>query len=156
VTSNCGFYPQPPFPQPPFPQPIPPAPGPGPCTGASTPATYQAGNCPPASECPATATILIFPPPLQGCVFARVGTGGTVNQGQIFEVCYYVNQPMWVRIVHQSPNGQITLVNGYDDGRGGCVTAPTPPSGAGQRTETLYGGRNSANQVLDTTFFNVP
>jgi hypothetical protein len=158
--NDCAYYP-PPIPQPPIPPappypPTPPYPGPSVCTGTSTPQTYQAGNCPPPTECPATATILIFPPPSQGCVFTRVGTGGTMNQGQSFEVCYWVNQPMYVRIVHQGPNGQQTLVNGYDDGRGGCVWAPTPLGGAGQRSETLYGGPTSANQVLDTTTFNVP
>ena len=47
------------------------------------------------------------------------------------------------------------IVNGYDDGRGGCVWAPTPLGGAGQRSETMYGGFNSPNQQLDTTTFNV-
>lgn len=161
TTSNCGFQqPFPPFPQPfpPFPQPIPPFPQPpvpGPCVGNSTAATYQAGNCPPPTECPATATILIFPAPLQGCVFPRRGTGATYFQGEWFEVCYWVNQPMFVRVIHNGPSGQQDLVNGYDDGTGGCVWAPTPLGGPGQRTQTLLGGRNAATQQLDTTNFVV-
>ena len=104
------------------------------------------------SECPATATILIYPPPGQGCVFVRRGTGSTYFQGESFEVCYWVNQPMYVRIVHQGPSGAQEFVNGYDDGRGGCVWSPTPLGGPGGRSETLYGNNG---QVLDTTTFNV-
>ena len=156
--NDCYNYP-PPQPQPPItpyppvpPYPIPVPPAPGPCVGSSTPATYQAGNCPPSSECPATAMILIYPPPAQGCVFMRRGTGGLYYQGESFEVCYWVNQPMFIRIVHQGPNGTQQFTAGQDDGRGGCVWSPTPLGGAGQRTETLYGPNN---QVLDTTTFNV-
>jgi hypothetical protein len=147
-------FPQPQPPIPPYPQP----PAPGPCIGPSTPATFVAGSCAPTPECPNFATILIYPPPPQGpqgCVFVRRGTGGLYFQGESFEVCYWVNLPMYVRIIHNGPNGQQDLVNGYDDGRGGCVWAPTPLGGAGQRTETLLGGFNGANQQLDTTTFNV-
>ena len=144
--------PYPPQPVPPYPQPQPPYPGPVACTGTSTTATYVAGNCPPPSECPATATILIYPPPGQGCVFVRRGTGSTYFQGESFEVCYWVNQPMYVRILHQGPSGAQEFVNGYDDGRGGCVWSPTPLGGPGGRSETLYGNNG---QVLDTTTFIV-
>lgn len=157
--NDCyGFpFPQPQPPIPPYPLPPYPPPNPGPsvCSGTSTPATYQAGNCPPSPECPTFATILIYPPPPQGpqgCVFIRQGTGATLAQGQLFEVCYWVNQPMYVRIVHQGPNGAQDFVNGYDDGRGGCVWSPTPLGGAGGRSETLYGPNG---QILDTTTFNV-
>lgn len=147
--NDCFTYPQP---QPPIPPYFPPAPGPTVCSGGSTTATYQAGNCPPANECPSAVVIQIFPPPAQGCVFVRRGTGGTYFQGEFFEVCYWVNQPMYVRIIHQGPSGQQEFVNGYDDGRGGCVWSPTPLGGPGARTETLYGQNG---QVLDTTTFNV-
>jgi len=148
---------QQPLPQPPIPPyfpPQPPFPYPGPsvCNGASTPATFQAGNCAPTPECPTAVTILIYPPAAQGCVFVRRGTGGTYFQGEWFEVCYWVNQPMNVRIVHQGPTGAQEFVNGYDDGRGGCVWSPTPLGGPGGRSETLYGPNG---QVLDTTTFNV-
>jgi len=144
------YYPPPPY-SPPAPVP-PPYPGPVACTPGATTATYQAGNCPPASECPTAATILIYPPPSQGCVFVRRGTGGTYFQGETFEVCYWVNQPMNVRIVHQGPSGAQEFLNGYDDGRGGCIVSPTPLGGPGGRSETLYGPNG---QVLDTTTFNV-
>jgi hypothetical protein len=154
--NDCYTQPIPQPPIPPYyppPAPIPPIyPGPSVCSGNATTATYQAGNCPPASECPSTATILIYPPPAQGCVFVRRGTGGTYFQGESFEVCYWVNQPMQIRIVHQGPSGAQEFVNGYDDGRGGCVWSPTPLGGPGGRSETLYGPNG---QVLDTTTFNV-
>jgi len=159
--SDCYYQPQPQPPIPPYYPPTPPYypptypptyPGPVACTGTSTTATFQAGNCPPATECPSTATIMIYPTPSQGCVFVRRGTGGTYFQGELFEVCYWVNQPMNVRIVHQGPTGAQEFVNGYDDGRGGCVTSPTPLGGPGGRSETLYGPNG---QVLDTTTFNV-
>jgi hypothetical protein len=157
--NDCYTFPQPQPPIPPYYPPVNPnPPAPGQCVGTSTPASFQAGNCPPSSECPATATILIYPPPAQGCVFVRRGTGGTYFQGESFEVCYWVNQPMYVRIIHNGPNGQQDIIlpqPAYDDGRGGCVWAPTPLGGAGPRTETLYGGTTGATQVLDTTTFNV-
>jgi hypothetical protein len=155
--NDCYGYPQPQPPIPPYYPPVPPYPNPIPpapiaCIGTSTPATYQAGNCPPPTECPSTATILIYPPPAQGCVFVRRGTGGLYFQGEWFEVCYWVNQPMFIRIVHQGPSGPQQFTSGQDDGRGGCVWSPTPLGGPGQRSETLYG---PGNQVLDTTTFNV-
>jgi len=158
--NDCYVQPQPQPPIPPYypptyppiyPPTIPPAPVA--CTGASTTATFVAGNCPPNSECPATATILIYPPPGQGCVFVRRGTGSTYFQGESFEVCYWVNQPMNIRIVHTGLGGvQQVFTSGYDDGRGGCVWSPTPLGGPGGRSETLYGNNG---QVLDTTTFNV-
>jgi len=145
------YPPNPPYYPPTLPY-YPPNPGPSVCNGTSTTQTYQAGNCAPTPECPTAVVIQIYPPAAQGCVFVRRGTGSNYVQGESFEVCYWVNQPMNIRIVHQGPSGAQEFSSGYDDGRGGCVWSPTPLGGPGGRSETLYGPNN---QVLDTTTFNV-
>ncbi len=65
-------------------------------------------------------------------------------------ICYSVSSPMYIQIVDMQGNGQHTLLQGYDDGRGDCIQAQiTAPRGPEEIT--IYG----QNGASDTTHFRV-
>jgi hypothetical protein len=81
------------------------------------------------------------------------GENSSYVVGEQVTICYWVNQPMYVQVTTQRPDG--TIVNafapGNDDGNGNCVLGVTGVP-AGQRTTRLYGPNS---QLLDTTVWNV-
>jgi hypothetical protein len=125
---------------------------PGPCPIPPPPPTPPS---PPPGRCvPNAPAILIFPPVpgVGGCVivspFLRVG------EPVVF--CYSVTQPMFVRIVVFKPDGtSYEVVNGFDDGRGDCLSPGAAGLPRGTRTVFMYGGLQSASQLFDQTSFTV-
>jgi hypothetical protein len=120
------------------------------------------GWCPgqpaPLSRCPAMPQILIFPPPLSGCVWPQKGDAAHYADGENIIFCYWVSQPANVLLQIQLPTGNLqTITQGPDDGRGNCIdpagSVTIPPSGT--RTLRLYGGTNYT-QLLDTKTYIAP
>jgi hypothetical protein len=72
------------------------------------------------------------------------GDGSTYYVGDPIRVCYSVNMPMHIEIIDETPDGRtITLLEGQDDGTGGCfdgiVTEPL-----GTEVLRIYGPMYSA------------
>jgi hypothetical protein len=135
------------FPQPPC---LPFAPGP--CPPPPPPP-------PPSARCvPVAPAILIFPPvpAVGGCVTLGKGEGSVYFVGEPIVFCYAVTQPMFVRIVAFRPDGSsYVVVNGFDDGRGDCLSPGAGGFPLGTRTVFIYGGLQSTSQLLDQTAFSV-
>jgi hypothetical protein len=122
---------------------------PGPCQPPPPPPPPPPGRC-----VPVAPAVLIFPPvpSVGGCVtvdpFLRFGAP------VVF--CYSVTQPMFVRIVVFKPDGtSYEVVDGFDDGRGDCVSPGAAGFPPGPRSVFMYGGLQSASQLFDQTSFTV-
>jgi hypothetical protein len=63
---------------------------------------------------------------------------------------------MWVNIIVIRPGGsQYTVVSGYDDGTGGCVSPGVTGVPQGVRSVYMYGGLRSASQLIYQAQFSV-
>ena len=88
-----------------------------------------------------------------GCVTT---TQAVYAIGQTVTFCYSVSQPLFVRIEVRRPNGtNFSAVNGFDDGTGGCVASGAAGFPLGVRTVSMFGGLQSANQLLDQAQYSV-
>jgi hypothetical protein len=125
--------------------------GRGPCDFAPCPPPPP----PPPGRCvPNAPTILIFPPvpAVGGCVTVDP----LLRLGQPVVVCYAVTQPMFVHIMAIKPDGtSYDVVNGFDDGRGDCVSPGPAGFPFGTRRVFMYGGLQSASQLFDQATFTV-
>src|SRR5439155_26807137 len=109
---------------------------------------------PPATAVPLTRPVLIFPPvpAVGGCVTVDP----FLRFGEPVVVCYSVTQPMFVRIVVFRPDGtSYEVVDGFDDGRGDCLSPGRAGFPHGTRTVFMYGGLQSASQLFEQTSFTV-
>jgi len=63
---------------------------------------------------------------------------------------------MFVRIVVFKPDGaSYEVVDGFDDGRGDCLSPGAVGFPPGTRSVFMYGGLQSASQLFDQTLFTV-
>jgi hypothetical protein len=120
-----------------------------------TPGTWQFNGCPPPPppnpvHCSFDTTTTIVQQDIRGCV---VTDRTHYEVGDLVTYCYEVSRPMHVRIVTHKPDMTIfVVVDGFDDGTGGCVSARAGlPTGV--RQVEMFGGPN--NDLLDTTSFTV-
>ena len=78
---------------------------------------------------PAHCSLPAGPGP-KGCIWVdRINSKFSYKPGQPVAICYWVDRPVLVKVVMDSSQGTITLLNGPDDGKGDCINGVAGPVG---------------------------